>query len=57
MDIKLTILYTYKLAFWLPDAAKNLQLRPEYSVRFANQDMWDSSKGYNVLSDAVVISE
>lgn len=47
----------YTLALWLPDAAANLQLRPEYSVRFANQNIWDSIKGYNVLSDAVVIGK
>ena len=47
----------YTLALWLPDAAANLQLRPEYSVRFANQNIWDFIKGYNVLSDAVVIGK
>ena len=48
---------TYKLALWLPDAATNLQSRPEYSIRFANHDVWDASEGYNVLSDEVVISK
>jgi hypothetical protein len=47
----------YKLALWLPDAAANLQSRSAYSIRFANHDIWDSTKGYNLLYDSVVISE
>ncbi|MFC1762335.1 DUF4832 domain-containing protein [Planctomycetota bacterium] len=46
---------TYRLALWLPDAAANLHARPAYSIRFANQDVWDTTKGYNVLSDSVTI--
>ena len=45
----------YKLALWLPDYYPNLQSRPEYSIRFANQGIWDETKGYNVLSDSVEI--
>jgi hypothetical protein len=48
---------SYKLALWLPDPATNLQSRPEYSIRFANYDMWDTDKGYNLLSDSVVINQ
>ena len=48
---------TYKLALWLPDAAANLHSRPAYSIRLANHDIWDSTKGYNVLYDSVIISE
>lgn len=48
---------TYKLALWLPDAAANLHSRPAYSIRFANHDIWDSTKGYNMLYDSVIISE
>lgn len=46
---------TYKLALWLPDAAANLQSRPEYSVRFANVGTWDAEKGYNVLSNSITV--
>ena len=46
----------YKLALWLPDASANLQLRPEYSIRFANKNMWDVTKGYNVLTDSLIIN-
>lgn len=45
----------YKLGLWLPDAFASLQSRPEYSVRFANQDVWDAEKGYNVLINTLII--
>ena len=45
----------YKLALWLPDAATNLHSRPDYSIRFANQDLWDANLGYNILSEALII--
>lgn len=48
---------TYKLALWLPDGATNLQMQSSYSIRFANKDLWDSAKGYNVLSASVSISK
>ncbi len=47
---------TYKVALWLPDQAANLRSRPDYSVRFANQAMWDAGAGYNVLSTSITIS-
>jgi len=46
---------TYKLALWLPDAIVNLQSRPEYAVRFANNEMWDAAKGYNVLTESLIV--
>ncbi len=46
---------TYKLALWLPDASASLQSRPEYAVRFANNNVWDATKGYNLLSDKLII--
>jgi hypothetical protein len=51
-DIKSGI---YKLALWLPDASANLQSRPEYAIRFANNNVWDATKGFNVLTDSVII--
>jgi hypothetical protein len=39
----------YTLALWLPDGYENLRGDPEYSVRFANQDVWDGARGYNAL--------
>jgi hypothetical protein len=46
---------TYTLALWLPDYYTGLQSRPEYSIRFANQGIWDATNGYNVLSNAITI--
>ena len=45
------------MALWLPVAAVNLHSTPSYSIRFANHDVWDKTKGYNVLSDLLIISE
>jgi hypothetical protein len=47
---------TYQLALWLPDENTGLRTRPEYSVRFANQGIWDSTNGFNVLSNSISIS-
>lgn len=47
---------TYTLALWLPDYYPNLQSRPEYSIRFANQGIWDATNGYNVLSNSIAIT-
>ena len=45
----------YKLALWLPDSSVSLQSRPEYAVRFANKEVWDAGKGYNLLTDNLII--
>ena len=45
----------YRLALWLPDAATNLQSHPEYSIRFANQNMWEAQKGFNIISNSIRI--
>lgn len=45
---------TYALAVWLPDASPGLQARPEFSVRFANDGVWDATQGYNVVGSVTV---
>lgn len=40
----------YTLALWLPDYYENLRPIPAYSIRFANEGIWDEKQGYNVLS-------
>jgi len=45
----------YRLSLWLPDNATNLRSDPRYSIRFANQNTWDSAKGYNVLANTITI--
>lgn len=39
----------YKLYINLPDSELLLHDRPEYSIRFANKDVWVQSSGYNDL--------
>lgn len=40
----------------LPDTALSLNSRPEYSIRFANDDVWESTSGYNDLNQTVDVS-
>jgi len=40
---------TYNLYIWLPDAYQSLRDRPEYSIRFANNNVWQPNTGYNLL--------
>mgnify|MGYP001036960780 CR=1 FL=1 len=45
----------YALFLFLPDPYESLANRPEYAVRFANQDVWDSTTGYNNLKSIITI--
>lgn len=40
---------SYRLYLNLPDPAPTLHDNPEFSVRLANKDMWDTEKGYNLI--------
>ncbi|RMH24540.1 MAG: DUF4832 domain-containing protein [Candidatus Hydrogenedentota bacterium] len=40
---------TVSLALWLPDPSPSLQSNPAYSLRFANDGTWNSTKGWNEL--------
>lgn len=40
----------YTLGLWLPDADDRLKNRPEFAVRFANRNIWNSENGLNILS-------
>ncbi len=44
----------YNLALWLPDPAASLQNNPLYAIRFANENVWDESTGYNLLGQVTV---
>jgi hypothetical protein len=39
----------YAVALWLPDYHENLRGLPEYSLRFANRNIWRENEGYNYL--------
>ncbi len=39
----------------LPDSSEILSTRPEYSIRFANEGVWESTSGYNQLNQTVAV--
>lgn len=39
----------YRLALWLPDGYESLRNDPRYSIRFANEGLWDEERGWNIL--------
>jgi hypothetical protein len=45
---------TYRLSWWLPDAAEGLQPRPEYAIRFANEGIWNAGSGDNTLGEVTI---
>lgn len=47
---------TYQLYLHLPDAYASLASKPAYAVRFANNNMWDSSTGMNNLNATVTVA-
>lgn len=46
----------YQVLLNLPDPATKLYNRPEYAIRFANQNVWETSTGFNSLLQSVNIS-
>lgn len=40
---------SYNLYLNMPDKAETLQNNPDYSIRFANKDVWEAATGYNNL--------
>jgi hypothetical protein len=47
---------SYNCYLNLPDTAFSLNARPEYSIRFANDDVWENNSGFNRLNQTVDIS-
>ncbi len=47
----------YELFVNLPDNYASLAGRPEYSIRFANENIWEASTGYNRLNHTITISQ
>jgi Domain of unknown function (DUF4832)/Domain of unknown function (DUF4874) len=45
----------YDLLLNLPDPTSTLRNRPEYSIRLANKDLWESSSGYNSFARSITI--
>ena len=47
---------TYQLYLYLPDASATIADDPRYAVRFANENVWDSSTGMNNLNASIQIT-
>ena len=47
---------TYELYLYLPDASSSIAANPKYAVRFANQGIWESATGYNILNKQVEVT-
>ena len=47
---------TYQLYLYLPDAYTSIASDARYAVRFANNDIWDSSTGMNKLNASVTVT-
>lgn len=47
---------SYKLFLSLPDADSGLASRPEYAIRMANNNVWESNTGYNNLNHTITVS-
>lgn len=39
----------YNLYLNIPDASEHLKANPAFSIRFANEDVWDETYGYNLI--------
>ena len=39
----------YEILLFLPDGFSSIAARPEYAVRFANENVWEEKTGYNKL--------
>ncbi len=39
----------YEILMFLPDAFSSIAARPEYAIRFANENVWEEKTGYNKL--------
>lgn len=44
---------TLSAALWLPDPSATIRSRPDYAIRFANENVWQPTTGYNVLSNGI----
>ncbi len=46
----------YELLLHLPDAYASIATRPEFSIRFANNDVWEATTGYNKLNHSLKVN-
>ena len=41
------------LALWLPDDDLQNRSNPDYSIRFANNNVWDATEGHNIILNSI----
>ncbi|MBQ4821877.1 DUF4832 domain-containing protein [Aquimarina sp. MMG016] len=46
---------TFQLYLWLPDKETNLAMNPDYSIQFANTNIWETETGYNSLLQTITL--
>jgi hypothetical protein len=46
----------YEMLLNLPDAYASIAPRPEYSIRLANNDVWEAATGYNKLNHTIKVN-
>jgi hypothetical protein len=46
----------YELLLNMPDQHASIATRPEYSIRLANEDVWEELTGYNKLNHTVTVN-
>lgn len=47
----------YKLKFNMPAPEKKIHDNKDYSIRFANKDVWEAAYGYNNLNASIIINK
>ncbi len=45
----------YKMYLHLPDSSPTLASRPEYAIRFANENVWENNTGFNNLNHTLSV--
>ena len=45
----------YELLLNLPDGYKSLQKNPAYSIRLANENVWEATTGFNNLDHTIAV--
>lgn len=56
VDVSSLTVGSYDAYLHLPDPNENLSTRPEYSIRFANENTWINENGFNDLLQTVEIA-
>lgn len=46
----------YEMLLSLPDAYESIAAKPEFSIRLANNDVWEAATGYNKLNHSIKVN-